>query len=210
MKRKAVIILIIGIGILSYWSGFAVSEVRHSYANRIISVDDIPSRSVALVLGASVKRGKPNTSLEDRLTVAQELYNAKKVKKLLVSGDNRREDYNEPQVMRQYLIEHGVPESDVIADYAGRRTYDSCYRAKEIFGQNSLIVITQEYHLYRALYLCNRLGIDAVGIAADRQEYQGMIQRTVREFGASLLAWINIRGIVEQPVLGEKENVFDY
>lgn len=208
MKRKAIIILIIGISVFSYWSGFAVSEVRHSYANRIVSVDDVDSRSVALVLGASVKRGKPNTSLEDRLTIAQELYNAKKVKKLLVSGDNRREDYNEPQVMRQYLIEHGVPENDVVADYAGRRTYDSCYRAKEIFGQNSLIVITQEYHLYRALYLCNRLGIDAVGIAADRQEYQGMIQRTVREFGASLLAWINIRGIVEQPILGEKEKIF--
>lgn len=210
MKRKIFTFIAVGVCALSYWSGFAISEVRHSYANRIVSFDDAPWRNVVLVLGASVKHSKPNTSLEDRLTVAQELYSAKKVKKLLVSGDNRREDYNEPQVMRQYLIEHGIPESDIVADYAGRRTYDSCYRAKEIFGQDSLIVVTQKYHLYRALYLCNRLGIDAIGIAADKQKYHGMIQRTVRELGASLLAWINIRGIVSQPILGEKEKVFDY
>ncbi len=193
---------------LVYGAGFAVSEVQNSYGDRVSSLDSVTVRPVTLILGASLKGGKPNTSLEDRLLVGIDLYNAKKTKKLLVSGDNRSVDYNEPMAMKTFLIERGIPEKDIVLDYAGRRTYDSCYRAKEIFSLTSIIIVTQSYYLPRALYICNKLGVDAVGVSADRREYQGMIQRKIRETGAALLAWINVRGIVQQPVLGKKEKVF--
>lgn len=208
MKKLRKLFLFFFLGALVYGAGFAVSEVQNSYADKIQSLDRVQAKPVALILGASLKGGKPNTSLEDRLLAGIDLYQAKKTKKLLVSGDNRSADYNEPMAMKQFLVEKGIPEKDIVLDYAGRRTYDSCYRAKEIFDLASLIVVTQEYHLPRALYLCNRLGIDAVGVGADKREYQGMIQRTIRETGASLLAWFNARGIVAQPVLGKKEKVF--
>lgn len=208
MKKFKKLLLFCVIGALLYGAGFAVSEVRNSYADKIQLLDRVQARPIALILGSSLKGGKPNTSLEDRLLVGIDLYQAKKAKKFLVSGDNRSADYNEPIAMKNFLMEKGIPEKDIVVDYAGRRTYDSCYRAKEIFDLTSLIVVTQEYHLYRALYLCNKLGIDAVGVGADKREYQGMIQRTLRETGASLLAWFNVRGIVQQPILGKKEKVF--
>ncbi|MEK7649250.1 MAG: ElyC/SanA/YdcF family protein [Patescibacteria group bacterium] len=200
--------LIMVTGAFFFGSGFVVSEVKNSYSDGIHVLDAVEAHPVTLILGASLKGGRPNTSLEDRLLTGIDLYHAKKTKKLLVSGDNRSADYNEPLAMKQFLLEKGIPEKDIILDYAGRRTYDSCYRAKEIFDLTSLIVVTQGYHLPRALYLCNKLGIEAVGVSADKREYQGMIQRELREIGASLLAWFNVRGIVRQPVLGKKEKVF--
>ncbi len=200
--------LILVVGGLFYGAGFVVSEVQNSYADRIQTTESVSPISVTLILGASLKGGKPNTSLEDRLLAGIDVYNAKKTKKLLVSGDNRSADYNEPMAMKEFLVKKGIPERDIVVDYAGRRTYDSCYRAKEIFDLKELIVVTQGYHLPRALYLCNKLGIETVGVGADRREYQGMIQRELREIGASFLAWFNVRGFVREPVLGKKEKVF--
>jgi vancomycin permeability regulator SanA len=142
-----------------------VGWTRVGAYHRVYSVTDVPPAPVALVLGAGVDGdGSPSAYLQARLTLAKQLYDAGKVRALLVSGDNSRADYNEPDVMRAWLIEHGVPQRRVVADYAGFDTYDSCARARDIFGVRQAIVITQTYHVPRAVTLCRRLGIDATGV----------------------------------------------
>jgi vancomycin permeability regulator SanA len=129
------------------------------------TADGVPPAPVALVLGAGLNAdGTPNGFLAARLDLARRLYDHGKVKVLLVSGDNSRPDYDEPSAMRAYLVEHGVPASRVVLDYAGFDTYDSCARAIRIFGVRKLIVVTQSYHIDRAVTLCRHLGIDASGV----------------------------------------------
>src|SRR5258708_11414714 len=123
-------------------------------------VSAVPAARVALVLGAGVHRDRrPSPILADRIKAAVALYKAGKVKKLLMSGDNRVANYNEPDVMKKMALDLGVPKEDVQVDYAGRRTYDSCWRAKYIFSQDNLIVVTQSFHMPRALFLCEMLGV---------------------------------------------------
>ncbi|NUP30606.1 MAG: DUF218 domain-containing protein, partial [Streptomycetaceae bacterium] len=119
------------------------------------------------VLGAVIKDGEPSRLLARRLDVALDLYRAGKVKVLLVSGDNGRDSYNEPDVMRRYLVARGVPEKQVVADYAGFSTWDSCVRAKKVFGVDRVIVVTQTFHLRRALALCDAAGVAAYGVGDD-------------------------------------------
>jgi SanA protein len=166
-----------------------------------------PANAVALVLGAGLWRdGTPSPVLYDRVATAVELYRTGAVKKLLLSGDNRFEYYNEPEAMRRLAIGLGVPAEDIVLDYAGRRTYDSCYRARDIFQVSHLTVVTQRFHLDRALYLCNALGLEAVGVVADQQKYRpastGIWE--LREVAATVKAWLDINLLQPQPVLGEK------
>lgn len=184
---------------------FTIVLVQTLYQGRIQTSNTAGSQKVVLILGASLFHRQPGIALEDRLETALELYQKKKVSKFLLSGDNRSVDYNEPMAMKRYLLEKGVPEIDMVLDFAGRRTYDSCYRAKEIFGLSSVIIVTQNYHLPRALYLCNRLGIDAYGVSADKRKYGSFLKWEARELFASFLAWIDIHIPSAQPVLGEKE-----
>lgn len=144
-----------------------VTWVYVAAAGRVRTIDDVPEAPVALVLGAGVWGDQPSRLLARRLDVAIDLYRAGKVKVLLVSGDNSREEYNEPDVMRRYLVEHGVPETQVVADYAGFSTWDSCVRAKKVFGVDRLIVVSQEFHVRRALVLCEAAGLDAYGVGDD-------------------------------------------
>ena len=109
------------------------------------------------------RNGTPTPVLQDRIETAADLYFAGKVEKLLMSGDNRFIYYNEPGAMREYAISLGVPEEDIVLDYAGRRTYDTCYRAKAIFGLEKAILVTQAFHMPRALYTCNQLGVESPG-----------------------------------------------
>lgn len=133
-----------------------------------------PAAPVAIVFGAGLLRdGTPTLVLRDRVQTAAELYRAGKVQKLLLSGDNRFEYYNEPQAMFDYGLELGVPASAMVMDYAGRRTYDTCLRAKEIFGVTNALLVTQAYHLDRALLTCDTLGLSVEGVAADRSRYPG-------------------------------------
>jgi SanA protein len=126
----------------------------------------------ALVLGAGIRNdGTPSDILRDRIETGVQLYKAGKVKKLIMSGDNRVSHHNEPEAMKNAAVELGVPESDIQPDYAGRRTYDSCWRAKNIFSQNQIVIVTQSFHLPRALYLCTQLGIHSQGLAADTDHY---------------------------------------
>jgi SanA protein len=184
--------------------------IEHKYRDRIYArVEDMPprpvARPVALVFGAGLwPDGSLTPILADRVATAADLYHAGIVRKLLLSGDNRFVNYNEPQRMLEYAVRLGVPPEDVVLDYAGRRTYDSCYRARAIFGVERAVVVTQRFHAARALYLCDALGVDGIAILADRQQYS--IERVsweTREYLAIVLAvWdVNVRHPL--PVLGE-------
>ena len=143
--------------------------------------------------------------LGDRVETAVQLYLAGKVDKLLLSGDNRVKEYDEPGRMMDYALARGVPAEDIQPDYAGRRTYDTCYRAREVFGLTSAVLVTQEFHLPRALFTCERLGLDVVGVAADRQSYsrRSIAWSTVREFPALLIALFDAIRQAPPPVLGD-------
>ena len=179
------------------------------YRPRTYTVADVPARPVALVFGAGVyPGGRLSPILADRVSTAVELYRAGKAKKLLMSGDNRFVDYNEPGFMRAYALELGVPDADIVLDYAGRRTYDSCYRAVHIFRVDAAILVTQAYHLDRALFTADRLGIDAVGVAADKRDYVLIRDYWVRELAATLVAWWQVNVSHPLPVMGEELPIF--
>ncbi len=176
---------------------------------RTFTLEDVPARPVALVFGAGVwPDGRLSAVLEDRVYTAVELYRQGKVSKLLFSGDNRYVEYNEPGYMREYALELGVPDEDIVLDYAGRRTYDSCYRALHIFGVDRAILISQAYHLDRALFTANALGIDAVGVPADRRDYLYIRNYWWRELAATALAWWEVTVSHPEPVLGEPLPIF--
>lgn len=174
-------------------------------------VASVPETPVALVLGAGVNPdGSPSAFLKARLDLAHELYSAGKVQVILVSGDNGDVHYNEPDNMRRYLIEAGVPEKQVVADYAGFDTYDSCVRAKRIFGVERLTMVTQSYHLMRAVATCRAVGIDAEGVGDDSVSgYHGAwVSGMARELVANYkLGFDLLTG--RQPILGERETSVD-
>ncbi len=179
------------------------------YSDHVYTVDDVPARDVAIVFGAGVwPDGTLSPVLADRVQTAVDLYGADKVHKLLMTGDNRRADYNEPARMRDYALSLGVPADDIVPDYAGRRTYDSCYRARRIFGVTEAILVTQSYHLDRALFTARNLGIDAVGVAADRRDYVYIEAYWWRDLLATTLAWWEVKVTRPAPMLGEKEPIF--
>jgi vancomycin permeability regulator SanA len=125
----------------------------------------IPAERVAIVFGAGVRpNGQPSPMLADRVRAAVELYRAGRVQKLLMTGDNARPEYDEVGAMRRYAIEQGAPAEAIVLDHAGFSTYESCYRAGAIFGVRQAVLVTQRYHLPRAVYTCGQLGVDAVGL----------------------------------------------
>jgi vancomycin permeability regulator SanA len=155
------------------------------------SVQAIPARPVAIVFGAGLNRdGSPSWMLADRLDGAVALFKAGKVEKLLLTGDEVTSQ--EISAMRAYATGKGVPPTRILTDHAGLRTYDSCYRASHKFDIHSAILVTQAYHLPRALYLCNALGIDAVGLKAGLQNYPNQDYYNQREFLATFLSWVDI------------------
>src|SRR5512138_1279965 len=168
------------------------------------SEDNVPLRRVAIVFGAEVKRdGTPSVILKDRVETAVALYKAGKVEKLLMSGDNRFEDYNEPESMRQYALTLGMPDSDIVLGFAGRRTYDTCYRAKEICGVESAILVTQGFHMPRSLFLCKAFGIDAVGVESENYYYlkRSRLIWNTRELLATVQSVLDVYLFKPLPVL---------
>ncbi len=136
-----------------------------------------------LVLGAGIRPdGTPSFMLRHRLDKGIELYEAGVAPKLLLSGDNGQERYDEVNAMKGYVLAQGVPAEDIFLDHAGFSTYDSIYRAKAVFAVEEAVVVTQNYHLYRALYIARRLGLQAVGVSAEGSHYSGQWGRDVREF----------------------------
>ncbi len=179
--------------------------------SRQFQVNQSPSAPVAIVFGAGLSRdGQPSPVLRDRVATAAQLYFDGKVQKLLMSGDNRFLDYNEPGAMKRYALSLGIPEEDIVLDYAGRRTYDTCYRARYIFGVQQAILVTQQFHLPRAIFTCNNLGIEAVGVIADQRRYSQYAHRfwRFREIPATAMAFIEVFITRPLPVLGEPEPIF--
>ena len=191
--------------------GFPIVLTRLLACCRIFSVADSPKAPVAIVFGAGLNYdGTPTAVLRDRVSTAADLYFDGKVEKLLMTGDNRYLDYNEPGGMFEYAVELGVPEEDIVLDYGGRRTYDSCYRASAIFGVTDAILVTQRYHLPRALFLCNQLNIKSSGVVAEKLPYprRSLLIWKTREIAATLISlrdgWLKPL----PPVLGNPEPIF--
>lgn len=189
-------------------SVFAINAyVKGTVKERIITADmaaTFDGADCILVLGCLVKDGgKPSDMLADRLTRGIELYRTGAAPKLLMSGDHGRTEYNEVEAMKQYAIDAGIPSSDIFMDHAGFSTYESIYRAKEIFGAEKIIIVTQEYHLYRALYIARSLGIEAYGVAADYHTYAGQAIRELREILARVKDYSTCIFKPEPTYLGE-------
>ena len=188
IKKGAVIFISVFLAIcvlLAIYVFVINAIVVNSSSTRILEPDDVVDEyDCILVLGCGVVGDRPSDRLEDRLLVAIDLYERGVAPKLLMSGDHGQVDYDEVSVMRSFAIEKGVPSEDIFMDHAGFSTYESVVRAKEIFGVEKMAVVTQEYHLYRALYISRSFGIDAVGIAADLRPYSKVLYHQFREFAA--------------------------
>lgn len=161
-----------------------------------------------LILGAGVKPdNSPSSMLEDRLLEGIGLYKKGVAPKIIVSGDHGRSQYDEVNVMKRYLTDAGIPDSDIFMDHAGFSTYESMVRAKEIFGVSRMVVVSQEYHLYRALYICGQIGIDAVGVSSDARVYVNQKRRDLRELLARDKAIFTCLFNVKPTYLGEKIDI---
>jgi SanA protein len=207
IAQWVVIILIVGVLIL----GLSRTITGIQAISRLYNLQNAPKKPVVIVFGAGLRRdGQPTTVLSDRVEAAARLYFSGKVEKILMSGDNRFADYNEPGAMRAFALSLGVPDQAIVLDYAGRRTYDTCYRAKAIFGIQEALLVTQNFHLPRALYLCNALGIRADGVSADLHPYSRSVQFiwNLRELPASLTALLDVHVRHPIPVLGKPEPIF--
>ena len=152
--------------------------------NRILKKEEyskLENIDCIIVLGAGIWGDKPSPMLEDRLKEAISLYNQNVSSKIIMSGDHGKEDYDEVNIMKEYAIEQGVASEDIFMDHAGFSTYESMYRAKEVFEANKIVIVTQKYHLYRALYIAKQLGIEANGVNSDPRKYVGATYREARE-----------------------------
>lgn len=181
---KAIISLIILSILLTI---FINIHVKSSTEDMIISAEESLTKDAdcILVLGAGVRRdGSPSPMLEDRILTGMDLYNKGVSDRLIMSGDHSTKGYDEVNTMKRYAVERGIPSEHVFMDHAGISTYDSIYRAKEIFQADKIIIVTQQYHLYRAIYTARALGIEAYGVSADIRVYAGQDLREIREKAA--------------------------
>jgi len=161
-----------------------------------------------LVLGAAVKPdGSPSKMLRDRLDVAISLYKKRIAPKLLLSGDNGTAYYNEVKCMKNYAVEQGVPKDDIFLDHAGFSTYESVYRARDVFGVSKMIIVTQKYHMYRALYIAKRLGVNAAGACSNQKIYSGQLFYSAREVFARDKDFVQCITKPAPTYLGEKIDI---
>ena len=200
----------LGLGVLAAIGG-SVAFVRKKAAGHLFTASEVPVAPVSLVLGAQVyPDGTPSPFLAARLDLAKQLYDAGRVRAILVSGDNMAPEYDEPDAMRAYLTNAGVPSTRVIADYAGFDTYDSCVRAKKIFGVDELIVVTQGYHLPRAVATCILVGVKANGVGdyTVRRFLGPWRSGAIRDQVACVKTMIDVL-TDRQPILGPHETSVD-
>lgn len=183
MKKIFKIVLIIFVLILLIMLGInfyvILSTMNNIYSEK--TINNIQDIDCILILGAGIWDDKPSPMLEDRLNTGINLYNNNISNKIIMSGDHSRIDYDEVNVMKSYAINKGALSEDIFMDHAGFSTYDSIYRLKEIFKAKKVVIVTQKYHLYRALYIAKSLGIEAYGVPSDPRIYAGNLKRNVRE-----------------------------
>ena len=202
MRKKTLLRIFFALaclGVLGLIGIFGINAiVKGSTKKQILSPEEAARLSdvdCILVLGCGVRGdGTPSDMLHDRLRRGVELYALRAAPKLLMSGDHGRTNYDEVNVMKGFAVDAGIPSEDIFMDHAGFSTYESMYRAKEVFQAQKIIIVTQGYHLYRAIYIAESLGLEAYGVASDYREYAGQSRQNVREalarvkdFGTSLL-----------------------
>lgn len=211
MKKRILIILLV-IFIILISTGFAIAMGINSYVKGIgkkyiilpEQAAELKDVDCILVLGCKVKdNGDPSDMLADRIRRGIELYESGAAPKIIMSGDHGQADYDEVNTMKQIAVDNGVPSIDVFMDHAGFSTYESIYRAKEIFGVEKMIIVTQDYHLYRALYIAESFGIEAYGVNADYREYWGQSKRDAREILARFKDFATVTLKPEPTYLGE-------
>lgn len=190
MKKKRILITMLAVLLCSIVLGTSSVliinlHVKSSVYDRVITVkeaSELENVDCIIVLGCLVQSdGSLSDMLHDRLSRAVELYKSCVAPKMLMSGDHSRAEYNEVGAMKQFAVDNGVPSEDVFMDHAGFSTYETIYRAKEIFEADKVVIVTQEYHLYRALYIAEKLGIEAYGVSSDLHKYHGQYVRDIRE-----------------------------
>ncbi len=195
-------IVLTGVVLANIW------VVMSTEADVYLDHHQLPDNKIALVLGTSQKlvNGSPNPFFDNRIQAAAALYKEGKVDHFILSGDNRSRYYNEPLAMKKALMKLGVPDSAITLDYAGLRTLDSVVRSKEIFGQNKIIIITQPFHSYRALFISHYYGIDAVALVAKEPDQEEATKVYFREYFARAKAVLDLYVLKTTPKhLGEKE-----
>jgi SanA protein len=194
--------------LLALFCGYARLAVMTAAHNRVyVKLEQVPHCRIALVLGCAPTVGKqhPNLFFENRISAAASLFQSGKVERLLVSGDNRRAEYNEPEAMKKALIQRGVPEEAIVCDFAGRRTLDSVARAEKIFGLTDYLIVSQHDHVERALYLANQR---AIGFAAPDVPMTYSLRNDVRELFARVDAVLDVKILHTQPqILGVPESI---
>lgn len=193
-KFRNIIVILLCLAVVGVAALLIVnSHVKSAGKDRILTVEQaakLDDADCIIVLGCQVKDdGSLSHMLRDRLMRGLEVYEAGAAPKLLMSGDHGRENYDEVGAMKNYAIENGVPSEDVFMDHAGFYTYETIYRAKEVFEANKVIIVTQEYHLYRALYIAEQFDIEAYGVSADLNTYAGQSMRDFREVLARCKDW---------------------
>ena len=179
LKYGIIVLVIIAVAVL----GINL-YVRLSTKKQIIKKDEYSNLSdvdCIIILGAAIWGDKPSPMLEDRLLEGIKLYQNNVSDKIIMSGDHGKKEYDEVNIMKNYVVERGIPSENIFMDHAGFSTYESIYRAKEIFQAKKIVIVTQKYHLYRALYIANRLGIEAYGVGSDPRQYVGATNREIRE-----------------------------
>ncbi|MBD0381179.1 SanA/YdcF family protein [Paenibacillus sedimenti] len=184
LRRGILLFAVIGVlGAVS--AGYINVRVERTGAKYIVTAEQAPKADTILVLGAYVHPdGKPSAMLHDRLQVALDLYRRQTSDKVLVSGDHGQKNYDEVNAMRTFMEKHDVEPENLFLDHAGFSTYESLYRARDIFKVHKVIIVTQEYHLKRAVYTARQMGMEAYGVAADLQTYRGMPKYATREVAA--------------------------
>ncbi|WP_175411116.1 vancomycin high temperature exclusion protein [Streptomyces sp. TRM64462] len=174
--------------------------------SRLRAVADVPAREVAVVFGAGLWKGRPTPYLAHRLDTAAALYRDGKVKVVLVTGDNSRAEYDEPDAMRAYLTERGVPDARIVSDYAGFDTWDSCVRAKKIFGVDRAVLVTQGFHIRRAVALCQAAGVESYGVGVAEPHDSVWYYGGVRELAAAGKAALDAAFQPDPTFLGRQES----
>ncbi|KWV30222.1 SanA/YdcF family protein [Micromonospora rifamycinica] len=210
--RRAVVTALVGTVLLTGATVASVAWIRADADGHLFAEQDVPETPVALVLGTMVESdGTPSPFLTARLEIARRLLAAGRVHAILLSGDNMHPGYDEPTAMRRWLLAHGVPAERVVLDYAGFDTYDSCARAKRIFGVDRATVVTQSFHLPRAVAVCRRLGIDASGVGDDtaRADDRTWWISSTREYGACVKAALDLLSGRDPVHLGRRETGVD-
>ena len=192
-----IIIILVVFGINFYVKSTTKNKIIKESESKMEDIDCI------LVLGAGIWGDKPSSMLEDRLLQAISLYNNNVSSKIIMSGDHGKENYDEVNIMKQFAIEKGIPSENIFMDHAGFSSYESIYRAKEIFKVKKMIIVTQQYHLYRSLYISKQLGIEAYGVASDPRQYVGATYRELREILARNKDFVKCIFKPEPTYLGE-------